>query len=241
LTGQCRAARRAPPDAVPLEFQGFSARLLWPVDFLRNCNDFAALQQEAGLKIAIVDESPARAAVIEEGLRASGLYDISVLVERHGLIATLEELAPDVVLINLENPGRDMLEESFALSRALARPIAMFVDQSDEQSIAEAVDAGISAYVVDGLRADRIKPILELAVRRFKAFSRLQADLAEAQSALAERKAVDRAKILLMKRRGIDEPSAYALLRKQAMDSGRRIAEIAEALVTADRLLGGDS
>ncbi|MCJ8156324.1 ANTAR domain-containing response regulator [Sphingomonas sp. LaA6.9] len=193
------------------------------------------------MKIAIVDESPARAAVIEEGLREAGLSDISILVERRGLVARLEGLAPDVVLINLENPGRDMLEESFALSRALARPIAMFVDQSDEQSIAEAVDAGISAYVVDGMRKDRIKPILELAVRRFKAFTRLQTELAEAQSALAERKTVDRAKTLLMKRRGIDEPAAYALLRKQAMDSGRRIADIAEALVTADKLLGGDS
>ncbi|RJF90222.1 ANTAR domain-containing response regulator [Sphingomonas cavernae] len=193
------------------------------------------------MKIAIVDESPARAAVIEEGLREAGLSDISILVERRGLVARLEGLAPDVVLINLENPGRDMLEESFALSRALARPIAMFVDQSDEHSIAEAVDAGISAYVVDGLRKDRIKPILELAVRRFKAFSRLQTELAEAQSALADRKVVDRAKAVLMKRRGIDEPAAYALLRKQAMDSGRRIAEIAEALVTADALLGGDS
>lgn len=204
-------------------------------------HSFAALQQEVGLKIAIVDESPARAAVIEEGLREAGLDEITVLVERRGLVARLEGLAPDVVLINLENPGRDMLEESFALSRALARPIAMFVDQSDEQSIAEAVDAGISAYVVDGMRKDRIKPILELAVRRFKAFTRLQTELAEARSALAERKIVDRAKALLMKRRGVDEPQAYALLRKQAMDSGRRIAEIAEALVTADALLGGDS
>lgn len=212
-----------------------------PIDSLALSNRFAALQQEAGLKIAIVDESPARAAVIEEGLRDAGVRDIAILVERTGIVARLEALAPDVVLINLENPGRDQLEESFALSRALARPIAMFVDQSDERSIAEAVDAGISAYVVDGLRKDRIKPILELAVRRFKAFSRLQTELAEAQSALADRKTVDRAKALLMKRRNIDEPAAYALLRKQAMDSGRRIAEIAEALVTADALLGGTS
>lgn len=211
------------------------------IDSGRPQPNFAALQQEAGLKIAIVDESPARAAVIEEGLRDAGLTDIAILVERVGIVARLEALAPDVVLINLENPGRDQLEESFSLSRALARPIAMFVDQSDERSIAEAVDAGISAYVVDGLRKDRIKPILELAVRRFKAFTRLQVELAEAKSALAERKTVDRAKALLMKRRGLDEPAAYALLRKQAMDSGRRIADIAEALVTADTLLGGDS
>lgn len=195
---------------------------------------------EVSLKIAVVDESPARAAVIEEGLREAGYSDIHVLLERKALVARLHELAPDVVLINLENPGRDVLEESFALSRALARPIAMFVDQSDERSIAEAVDAGISAYVVDGMRKERIKPILELSVRRFNAFTRLQGELNEAKSALAERKVVDRAKALLMKKRGIDEPAAYALLRKQAMDSGRRIGEIADALVTALTLLGGD-
>lgn len=192
------------------------------------------------LRIAIVDDSPARAAVIEEGLRDSGLTDILLLVERHGLAARIAAAAPDVILINLENPSRDTLEESFALSRAIARPIAMFVDQSDERSIAEAVEAGISAYVVDGLRKERIKPVLELAVRRFNAFARLQAELAEARSALAERKTVDRAKAILMKRRGIDEPAAYALLRKQAMDSGRRIGDIADALVTAENLLGGE-
>ncbi len=177
--------------------------------------------------------------MIEEGLRDAGFSDIHVLLERRGLVAQLHGLSPDVVLINLENPGRDVLEESFALSRALARPIAMFVDQSDERSIAEAVDAGISAYVVDGMKKERIKPILELAVRRFHAFSRLQTELDEAKSELADRKLIDRAKMLLMKRRKIDEPAAYALLRKQAMDSGRRIAEIAEALITAEALLGG--
>jgi response regulator NasT len=178
--------------------------------------------------------------VIEEGLREAGYSDIHLLLERPGLVARLHALAPDVVLINLENPGRDVLEESFALSRALARPIAMFVDQSDERSISEAVDAGISAYIVDGLRKERIKPILELAVRRFSAFARLQQELLEARSALAERRAVDGAKALLMKRRNIDEPTAYALLRKQAMDSGRRLVDIAEALVTANALLGGE-
>lgn len=193
-----------------------------------------------GVKIAVVDESAARAAVIEEGLRESGLTDVTVLVGRTGLVRRLEELSPDVVLINLENPGRDVMEENFALSRALARPIAMFVDQSDDRTIADAVEAGISAYVVDGLRKDRIKPVLELAVRRFNAFARLQSELAEARSALAERKAVDRAKAVLMKRRGVDEPAAYAMLRKQAMDSGRRIVDVAEALLTADTLLGGD-
>lgn len=200
---------------------------------------FTLLLKEVELKIAVIDENPARAAVIAEGLREAGLDDVHLCVERRGLVARLDALAPDVVLMNLENPGRDVLEESFAISRALSRPIAMFVDQSDERAIAEAVDAGISAYVVDGLRKERIRPVLELAVRRFQAFARLQGELAEAKSALAERKLIDQAKALLIKRRRIDEPAAYALLRKQAMDSGRRIAEVADALITAESLLGG--
>lgn len=191
------------------------------------------------MRIAVIDESAARAAVIEEGLREAGLTDLRVFLDRHGLAAQLEAFSPDVVLMNLENPSRDMLEETFALSRALARPIAMFVDQSDERAIAEAVDAGISAYVVDGLRKERIRPVLELAVRRFQAFNRLQTELAEARSQLAERRLVDQAKLILMKKRGLAEADAYKLLRSHAMQTNRRIAEVAEAIVTADNLMGG--
>jgi len=125
------------------------------------------------------------------------------------------------------------------VSRALARPIAMFVDESDDEAIAASIDAGVSSYVVDGLAAHRIRPILDLAVRRFNAFSRLQADLAEAKGKLADRETVDRAKRILMDSRGLAEPQAYAELRKAAMDQGKRIAEIAEAVVTAHRLMGG--
>jgi response regulator NasT len=124
------------------------------------------------------------------------------------------------------------------MSRALARPIAMFVDQSDAESTSAAVDAGVSAYVVDGLAKQRIKPVLDLAIRRFQAFSRLQAELAEARTALADRQAIDRAKAILMKRKGLDEPAAYALLRNHAMRSNRRIAEVAEAIVTSEALMG---
>lgn len=190
------------------------------------------------MRIAVIDESAARAAVIEEGLREAGLSDLHVFLERRGLAARLEKLSPDVVLMNLGNPSRDMLEETFALSRALARPIAMFVDHSDERAIAEAIDAGISAYVVDGLRKERFKPVLELAVRRFQAFNRLQTELAEARSQLAERKFVDQAKLILMKKRGISEPEAYKMLRTHAMQTSRRVAEVAEAIVTAENLLG---
>ena len=190
------------------------------------------------MRIAIVDESASRASIIEEGLARLPDAELFVLTDRHGLVAQLEGIAPDVVLIDLGNPSRDVLEEYFAVSRVVARPIAMFVDESDEEAIGASIDAGVSAYVVDGLAVGRIHSILDLAVRRFNAFARLQSDLAEAQGKLAERETIDRAKRILMQGKGVAEPEAYAELRRKAMSSNRRIAEIAEAVVTAHDLLG---
>ena len=198
-----------------------------------------AAVHNAGMRIAIVDESASRAAVIHEGLAVLDDCEIFVVNERKGLVTRIGQIAPDIVLIDLGNPSRDMLEEYFAVSRALARPIAMFVDDSDEEAIAASIDAGVSSYVVDGLAPHRIRPIIDLAVRRFNAFSRLQSELAEAQGKLAERDTIDRAKRILMDSRGMTEPQAYAELRKTAMNQGRRISEIAEAVITAHKLLGG--
>ncbi len=192
------------------------------------------------MKIAIVDESAARASIIEEGLAELDNRETFVLTQREGLLAKIEEIAPDIVLIDLGNPSRDVLEEYFAVSRAVARPIAMFVDESDDDAIAASIDAGVSAYVVDGLSSNRIKPLLDLAVRRFNAFARLQTDLAEAKGKLAERETVDRAKRILMDSKGVSEPEAYAELRRKAMSSSKRIADIAEAVVTAHDLIGGE-
>jgi response regulator NasT len=190
------------------------------------------------MKIAIVDESASRASIIREGLAEVPDSELYVLTERHGLLARIEEIGPDIVLIDLGNPSRDVLEEYFLVSRALARPIAMFVDQSDDDAIAASIDAGVSAYVVDGLAAHRIRPLLDLAVRRFAAFARLQNDLADAQGKLAERDTIDNAKRILMRSKAVTEPEAYAELRRKAMSSNRRIADIAEAVVTAHDLLG---
>jgi response regulator NasT len=190
------------------------------------------------MKIAIVDESASRASIIREGLSEVPDSELFVLTERHGLLARIEEIGPDIVLIDLGNPSRDVLEEYFLVSRALARPIAMFVDQSDDAAIAASIDAGVSAYVVDGLAAHRIRPLLDLAVRRFAAFARLQNDLADAQGKLAERDTIDNAKRILMRSKGVTEPEAYAELRRKAMSSNRRIADIAEAVITAHDLLG---
>jgi response regulator NasT len=193
------------------------------------------------LRIAIIDESGLRATILEEGLREAGFDDIIVMPPTGAFVARLERMAPDVVLMNLGNPSRDSLEEMLAVSRALARPIAMFVDQSDDDMIGAAIDAGVSAYVVDGLRKDRVKPILDLAIRRFHAFSKLQTELDAARSELASRKTIDRAKAILMESRGLSEPEAYSLLRTTAMNQGRRVVDVAEALITAAGLLGGRS
>ncbi|WP_375249411.1 ANTAR domain-containing response regulator [Sphingomonas sp.] len=191
------------------------------------------------MRIVIVDDSGARASVLEEGLREAGYDDIHFVPPRGAFVARIERMAPDVVLMDLGSPSRDTLEEMLLVSRALAKPIAMFVDQSDETMIGAAIDAGVSAYVVDGLRKDRVKPILELAVRRFTAFSRMQNELDEARTALANRKTIDKAKAILMAQRGLNEGDAYGLLRSTAMNQGRRLVDVAEALITASSLLGG--
>jgi response regulator NasT len=193
------------------------------------------------MRIVIIDDSGARASVLEEGLREAGYDDIHVVPARGAFVARLERMAPDVVLMDLGNPSRDALEEMLLVSRALAKPIAMFVDQSDEAMIGAAIDAGVSAYVVDGLRKERVRPVIELAVRRFNAFARMRDELDAVRTELADRKTIDRAKAILMASRGLSEPEAYALLRTSAMNQGRRIAEIAAALITAHDLLGGST
>jgi response regulator NasT len=189
------------------------------------------------MRIAIVDESSARASIIEEGLVELDGCEIFVLTDRAGLAAKIEAIAPEIVLIDLGNPSRDVLEEYFTVSRALARPIAMFVEEADEASIGASIEAGVSVYVVDGLHANRIRSVVDLAVMRFNAFARLQSDLADARGQLAERETIDKAKRILMDGRGVSEPEAYAELRRKAMSSNRRIAEIADAVVTAHDLM----
>ncbi len=192
----------------------------------------------AFLRILVIDENRIRAAVIEEGLREAGYSHVTLMHNVTGIARRIAEIEPDVIVIDLENPNRDMLETMFQLSRAVKRPIAMFVDRSDTASIEAAVDAGVSAYVVDGLRKERVKPILEMAISRFNAFSRMARELEEARSELKNRKLVERAKGILMKSRGLSEEAAYALLRRTAMNQNRKISDIAQSLITAAGLLG---
>ncbi len=189
------------------------------------------------LTILVVDENVIRASIIEEGLNEAGHVNVQVVHEMQGVARLIETMDPDVIIIDIENPNRDMMEHMFQLTRSISRPIAMFVDRSDTDAIEAAVEAGVSAYVVDGLKKERIKPILDMAVSRFNAFSRLQRELAEARSALEERKVIERAKGILMKMRGLSEEQAFALLRQTAMNEKKKLADIAQSVVTAAGLL----
>jgi len=189
------------------------------------------------LSIVVVEKDRERAMLIVDSLREAGDFDITVIAEETGLARRISETAPDIVLVDVADPSRDTLEELTLASSPLERPVAMFVDRDDGNLTKAAIEAGVSAYVVDGLRGDRIKPILDAAIARFHMFQRVRRELEATRQALEERKVIDRAKGLLMKAKGIDEDQAYALLRRAAMDQGRKVAEVAAALVTAAGLL----
>src|ERR1700743_2590203 len=189
------------------------------------------------LKIVIVDESPVRAAILVDGLREAGFLQVVHLESTDNLLKRIYEIDPAVIFIDLANPSRDVLEQMFQVSRIVKRPIAMFVDQSDSASIQASVDAGVSAYIVDGLKKERIKPILDLCVSRFNAFAKLQDELDRTKSALEDRKVIDRAKGILMKLKGLTEDEAYVLLRSTAMREKKKMGEIAQSILTASELL----
>lgn len=189
------------------------------------------------LSIIVVEPDRERALQIVDSLRDTGYDRIQVIGEPASLRRQIAAFNPDVVLIDVAHPSRDMLEEMALASGPLERPVAMFVDRSDDQLTAAAIEAGVSAYVVDGMRADRVKPVMDAAIARFRMFQQMRKELAETKRALEERKVIDRAKGLIMKARGVDEDEAYALLRKTAMDQGKRMADVAEALVNSVGLL----
>jgi response regulator NasT len=189
------------------------------------------------LRIAVIDENSIRAAILDEGLREAGYSNVTWIAETSALLEKIALISPDVILISLESPSRDMLEQMFQVSRSVARPVAMFVDQSDTSMINASIDAGVSAYIVDGLKKERVKSILDVTIGRFNAFSKLKEELKLAKSQLDDRKVIDRAKALVMKARVISEDQAYAMMRKVAMNENKKIADIARSIITAADLL----
>lgn len=189
------------------------------------------------LRIVVVEQDANRAAAILDALTAAGPCAVQIITDPSRLARQIAAQEPDIVLIDIDHPTRDIMEELTLASGPLERPVAMFVSSSTDGLAQSAIEAGVSAYVVDGLAPGRVKAVIDIAIARFSMVRQMREELAETRRALEERKVTERAKGLLMKAKGMDEEAAYALLRKAAMDQGRRVADVAEALVTAAGLL----
>ena len=189
------------------------------------------------LSVVLIDDNPARAEIVESGLRDAGYVLLARLDGTYDLAARVSVLQPDVIVISIDNPGRDAIEDLRRTTEQQPRPIALFADRSDPATIAAGMEAGVSAYVVKGLTQDRVQPVVDVAVAHFNRYHTMREELERARLSLVERKTVDRAKGLLMGQKGIGEEAAYKLLRKLAMDQNKRIGEVAQDLLTYARAL----
>jgi len=193
---------------------------------------------EPPLRVMLIDERQDRAAMVEESLAALGFKVVARLTPGANLPARIRECNPDVIVVETDSPTRDVLEDMHGVSRETPKPIVMFTNDGDTETIRAAIKAGVSAYVADGLKPERIRPIVDTAMARFQAFQSLREELQETKQTLAERKVIDKAKGILMKQRGFDEETAFKSLRKAAMDRNKRLAEVAQDLIDMASLLG---
>ncbi|HEY8118679.1 MAG TPA: ANTAR domain-containing protein [Methylophilaceae bacterium] len=185
----------------------------------------------------LVDNHLERTAPLTQSLTEAGYEVIAHLTDTANLDEAVSRLMPDVVIIDTESPSRDTLEHLIVMGQNAPRPIVMFTHDGDSEKIRSATRAGVSAYVVGGLPNERLKPIMEAAIARFEEFKALRNELNEANTKLSERKVIEKAKGLLMKQRGVDEDTAYAMLRNMAMKQNIRLATLAEQVVQAAKLL----
>ena len=193
------------------------------------------------LRVLLVDDNQVRAEEVAAGLRADGCEVVRVVREASDLVRAVREAAADVIVCDIDAPSRDAIESMRVLHRDEPRPVVMFVDRSDAGLIADAVEAGVAAYVIEGLSPARVRSVIDVAVARFRAHQAMRAELAEVRTALSERKLVERAKGILMATRRVSEEAAFRSLRGLAMDQGKRLAEVAESIISVESLLRGQN
>ncbi|MEW6776409.1 MAG: ANTAR domain-containing protein [Bdellovibrionota bacterium] len=189
------------------------------------------------IRVLLIDENAERAGDLSRTLAQQGYQIAGTLASRDDLLSRVRELNPDVVIVDIESPDRDTLECLRQVNEDQPRPIVMFVDRTEEFLTQQAIRAGVSAYVVDGLNPSRVKPILDAAIARFREYQALRGELQKTKETLAERKLIERAKGVLMKRRQMDEEAAYALLRRMAMDRNQRLADVARGIIDFSEVL----
>lgn len=190
-----------------------------------------------GLRILLIDEDAARALELRCALDGAGYETVGIVTPKDDLIATVRDSAPDLIIVDMESPSRDTIEDMRRITADRPRPIVMFVDQSDDATTAEAMRLGISAYVIDGLNPGRVKPILDVAVARFAEVQKLRRELEQAKTDLADRKVIERAKSVLMRSRDLPEEQAHRLMQKLAMDQNQRLVDVAQTVLALAQLL----
>jgi len=202
--------------------------------------DYAMGTRQAAeeLCVLLIDENRGRSALLERALNDAGYSVIAKINTGEDIVAQVRKHQPDVIIVDLESPDRDTLEHMHTINRDQPRPIVMFAEDEDSSAIHKAIKAGVSAYIVDGLNSKRVKPVMEVAITRFREYQALRDELTQARVSLEERKLIDRAKALLIKRQAMSEKEAYQALRKLAMDRGIRLVEAARNLISVMELLG---
>jgi response regulator NasT len=188
-------------------------------------------------RVMLVDDTPTRSAILEQALLDQGLIVVCRLESAQGLIKNVEIHQPDIIIMDLESPDRDTLESMTVLNQHNPKPVIMFSEEGDSKIISQAIQAGVSAYIVDGINPRRVKPILDVAIARFREYQALRKELKQTRDQLADRKVIDKAKGLLMKTKGLDEEQAYHTMRKMAMDQSKPLVEIAQNILSVMELL----
>ena len=188
-------------------------------------------------RVMLVDDTPTRSAILEQALLDQGLMVVCRLESAQGLIKNVEIHQPDIIIMDLESPDRDTLESMTVLNQHNPKPVIMFSEEGDSRIISQAIQAGVSAYIVDGINPRRVKPILDVAIARFREYQALRKELKQTRDQLADRKIIDKAKGLLMKTKGLDEEQAYHTMRKMAMDQSKPLVDIAQNILSVMELL----
>lgn len=189
--------------------------------------------------VLLVDSNPERASIVEAGLKGAAVTKMTSS-DPGVLLENIERFQPDVIIMDCDSPDRDTIENLRTVARENPKPIVMFVEDGDGSLAKEAVRAGVSAYIVDGLSSSRIKPVIEIAIERFRMFDALMKELEKSKQDLEDRKIIDRAKGYLMDKRQMTEADAFASMRKHAMSESITIKDVAEKILSVAALLGDD-
>jgi len=190
------------------------------------------MKHSRSLDVLIIDDEPKRAEALFDALNALGHKVVCHLPGPTGLCTQVSALSPEIVIIDMDSPYRDTLDRMAAMSRTAPRPIVFFAEkESDRDSISAAINAGVSAYIADGLQIDRVKVIMDTAIAQFDAYQDLRSELEKTRSQLSERKIIEKAKGMLIKHQGCDEDQAYKTLRKLAMDRSQKLVDVARNVI----------